>query len=115
MTFDTEMIEGRAVVRCRGSIVFGEQTAEFHLYMKDLLVESPTVVLNLEGVPYLDSSGMGMLIGVYVSAVRGGGKLKLVALGKKVLRALTVSRLLAFFEVYKDEVSAIASCKSPAS
>lgn len=111
MTFETEMIEGRAIVRCRGSIVFGEQTTEFHLYMKDLLMESPNVVLNLEGVPFLDSSGMGMLIGVYVSAVRGGGKLKLTGLTRKVLRALTVTRLLAFFEVFDDEASAIASCK----
>lgn len=115
MTFETETIEGTAVVRCRGSIVFGEQTTEFHLYMKDLLVESPIVVLNLEGVPYLDSSGMGMLIGSYVSAVRGGGKLKLVALTRKVQRALAVSRLLALFEVYKDEASAIASCRARSS
>jgi anti-anti-sigma factor len=111
LTYETEIIEGAAIVRCRGAIVWGEQTTEFHLYMKDLLIQSPTIVLNLEGVPYLDSSGMGMLIGVYVSAVRGGGKLKLVALTRKVQRALTVSRLLALFEVYKDEASAVASYK----
>jgi anti-anti-sigma factor len=115
LTIETEKVEGITVVRCRGSIVWGEQTSEFHLYMKELLTESPTIVLNLEGVPFLDSSGMGMLIGVYVTAVSGGGTLKLVALSRKVQRALTISRLLALFEIYKDEASAIASCKSRAS
>ena len=61
-------------------------------------------------MPYLDSSGMGMLIGVYVSAVRDTRQLKLVGLMPKVRRVLTTTRLLKLFDVYDDEDAAIQAC-----
>jgi anti-anti-sigma factor len=110
LTTQTRIIEGVAVVHCQGTIVFGEETTELHLYLKDLLDEQHSLVLDLSGVPYLDSSGMGMLIGVYVSAVRDGRQLKLAGLTAKVRRVLTTTRLLKLFEVYDDEASAMQAC-----
>ena len=98
------------MVRCQGTIVFGEETTELHLYLKELLDDQHSLVLNLAGVPYLDSSGMGMLIGVYVSAVRDARLLKLAGLTAKVRRVLTTTRLLKLFDVYDDESAAIAAC-----
>ena len=110
LTTQTRIVEGIAVVRCQGTIVFGEETTELHLYLKDLLDQQHSLVLELSRVPYLDSSGMGMLIGVYVSAVRDVRQLKLVGLTPKVRRVLTTTRLLQLFEVYEDESAAIQAC-----
>ena len=110
LTTQTRIVEGIAVVRCQGTIVFGEETTELHLYLKDLLDQQHSLVLELSAVPYLDSSGMGMLIGVYVSAVRDVRQLKLVGLTPKVRRVLTTTRLLQLFEVYEDESAAIQAC-----
>ena len=112
LTTQTRIVEGVAVVQCQGTIVFGEETTELHLYLKDLLDQQHSLVLNLSGVPYLDSSGMGMLIGVYVSAVRDARRLMLVGLTSKVRRVLTTTRLLKLFDVYDDEAAAIQACLS---
>ena len=106
--------EGVPVVRCTGTIVFGEQTAELHLYLKELIADQHRLVLNLRGVRYLDSAGMGMLIGIYVSAIRDGGHLKLVGLSPKVRRVLKTARLLHLFEVFEFEEQAVQACLAPA-
>ena len=111
---ESEMVDGVAVVRCRGPMTFGAQTAELHLYVKEQLEQTKNIIINLDGVPYLDSAGIGVLIGAYISTLIANGKLKLVGLSFKSRRAMERSKLLNFFEVYKTEDDAIAAVKSTA-
>jgi anti-sigma B factor antagonist len=74
------------------------------------------IVLNLEGVPYVDTTGLCNIIEAYITTQRQGGALKLLHLARHVRTVLTVTRLLTVLEAYDSEADAIASFapKAPA-
>jgi anti-sigma B factor antagonist len=67
------------------------------------------MLLNLEEVTYMDSSGLGMLVSKFVTVDRKEGKLKLCKLNPKSFRVLDVTRLLTIFESFDSEARAIES------
>ena len=67
------------------------------------------VVLNLAGVTYVDSSGVGQLTGALASAHRQGVSLKLLGPNTRVLNLLKMSKLDTVFDISQDEATAIAS------
>ena len=74
-----------------------------------MLSGSPRVVLNLEGVHYVDSGGLGILVGLSVSARNRGGELKLVSPSQSVGELLRRTRLDAIINVYGNEDEAVAA------
>jgi anti-sigma B factor antagonist len=74
------------------------------------------IVLNLEGVPYVDTTGLCNIVEAYITTQRQGGVLKLLHLAKHVRTVLTVTKLLTVFEAYDSEADVIASFgpKAPA-
>src|SRR5689334_9091064 len=74
------------------------------LTMRRLLQNGQTrIVLNLSGVPYVDTTGMSNIVEAYLAAKRRGGALKLLNLGPRVRAVLSVTGLLAIFEVFDSE------------
>ncbi len=69
------------------------------------------ILLNLAGVKYIDSSGIGELIANYTTVGRGGGQLKLLNLTDKVQDLLVITKLLTVFDVYEEEAEALSSFK----
>jgi len=69
------------------------------------------VVLNLEGVPYIDSAGLGEIVRTYTTVSRQGGKLKLLNLTKRIQDLLAITKLLTVFETYDTEQEAVGSFK----
>ena len=67
------------------------------------------IVLNLAGVPYIDSAGLGEIVGSYTTVSRQGGSLKLLNLTKKITDLLAITKLLTVFETYDSEDEAIKS------
>ena len=67
------------------------------------------LILNLEGVPYIDSAGLGEIVRTYTTVSRQGGKLKLLHLTKRIEDLLSITKLLTVFEVYEDENEAVQS------
>jgi anti-sigma B factor antagonist len=67
------------------------------------------IVLNLAGVPYMDTSGLCTVIESYLTATRRGGMLKLLHLTPHVRKILEVTRLLTVLEAYDAEEDAVAS------
>jgi anti-sigma B factor antagonist len=67
------------------------------------------VVLNLAGVPYVDTTGIADLVEAYVATKRQGGVLKLLHLTPRVRTVLTMTRLLTILEAYEVEADAVAS------
>ncbi len=67
------------------------------------------IVLNLLGVTYIDSSGIGELTGAYTSVHRQGGELKLVNPTPQVVDLLRITRLDSLFDIRDDENSVIQS------
>ncbi len=72
------------------------------------------VVLNLEGVPYVDTTGLCNIIEAYITTKRQGGALKLLHLERRVRTLLTITKLLTVFEAYDSEADAIASFRPTA-
>jgi anti-anti-sigma factor len=70
------------------------------------------VVLNLAGVPYLDSTGIADLVDAYVATRKQGGSLKLLHLTPHVRAVLTMTWLLTILEAYEAEADAVASFES---
>ena len=67
------------------------------------------IVLNLTGLDYLDSSGIGELVRNYVAVVKKGGAMKVVGLAPKVDEILKVTQLYQVFPEFPDEESALES------
>jgi len=67
------------------------------------------ILLNLEGISSLDSSGVGDLMASYASAKNRGATLKLVKLAPRVGEVLKMTQLIGFFEIFEDEGAAIRS------
>lgn len=97
------------VVDCVGRIVFGEESAVLRDVVKKLLSNSKRTVLNLSGVTYIDSGGLGTLVGLYTSARNGGGALKLANLTPRVGDLLQVTKLATVFEIFGSEKEAAES------
>ncbi len=97
------------IVDCSGRIVFGDETAFLRHQVKDLLSESKRLVLNLAQVTYIDSSGVGTLVGLFASAKAAGGEIKLAGLTGRVKDVLTITKLATVFESFPTAEEAATS------
>ena len=93
-----------------GRITLGEGLGDLRDSIREALSGSrKNIVLNLGEVSYIDSSGLGQLIGSYASVRERGGQMKLVNLQKKVVDLMQITKLLTVFETYNTEAAALAS------
>ncbi len=67
------------------------------------------LLLNLAGVPYMDSSGIGELVAGFTALSKQGGSLKLLNLTRRVKELLQMTQVLTIFEAFEDEATAINS------
>src|SRR5687767_7515534 len=67
------------------------------------------VLLNLAGVPYMDSGGLGELVRCSMAARRANGAVKLVCLTSRITDLLTITKLLTVFDTFDTEAEALAS------
>lgn len=97
------------VVDCAGRIVLGEESTALRLLVKDLLTKAGQIVLDLGDVTYIDSSGLGTLVGLYTSARKAGGNIRLARLNSRVIELLQITRLVTVFETYDTAEKAAAA------
>jgi anti-sigma B factor antagonist len=109
LKLNTRVVNGVTVVDCNGRIVFGEESAYLRDTIKKLISENTQIVLNLGGINYIDSGGLGTLVALYTTAHNAGGAVKLANLTQRVDDLLQVTKLLTVFEVYDSEEKAIQS------
>ncbi|MGZ4813471.1 MAG: STAS domain-containing protein [Terriglobales bacterium] len=105
----TRMIEGIMVVDCHGRIIFGDESLMLRETVKEQLKTAKDIVINLADVNYVDSGGLGTLVGLFTSARAIGGNIKLANLTHRVGELLQVTKLLTVFEVYDGEDKAVRS------
>ncbi len=92
LSFDLETKPGEAIVKCAGRVVF-ETTQALKETVKPLLTRGNTVVLDLTGVSYMDSSGLGAIVGLYVSAKSAGAQFRLINLNARLKELFSLTRL----------------------
>ena len=110
LKFNTRQVDGVTILDLSGRITLGEGSVTVRDAVKDALSKgSKSILLNLANVDYIDSSGLGELVGAYTTVKNQGGELKLVNLTKKVSDLLVITKLATVFDAKDDEASAIAS------
>jgi anti-sigma B factor antagonist len=109
LKIETRQADGVTVMSCNGRIVFGEEATALRENLKSVLTSTRQVVLNLSGVSYIDSGGLGTLVGVYSSARASGADIKLTGLGQRLRDVLQITKLVTVFEVYDSEQEAIGA------
>jgi anti-sigma B factor antagonist len=102
------------VLDLSGRITLGEASALLRSTIRELLEEQRLrILVNLGDINYIDSSGIGELVGAYTTVRNRGGELKLLNLTKKVHDLLQITKLYTVFEVHSDEFVALRSFTSP--
>jgi len=109
LKISTHEAGGVTVVSCSGRIVFGEEAADLRDVVKSLLPRAKQVVIDLSGVSYIDSGGLGTLVGFYTSARNLGGEIKLANLTQRVHDQLQITKLITVFECYDNEQAAVSA------
>lgn len=108
-------IEERAVgdvkvLDLKGKITLGEGDELLKDKVNSLVNQGfRKILLNLEGVPYIDSAGLGEVVRTYTTVSRQGGSLKLVHLTKRITDLLSITKLLTVFETFDSEADAVRS------
>jgi len=110
----TSKTDGITILRLRGVIFFGEESASLRLRVKELLQSSRQIVLDLESVTHIDSGGLGTLVSLYSSARKAGAEIKLSNLGNHAKEVLQITKLVTVFEIFENAEAAAASFKKTA-
>lgn len=105
--------DGVTVLELTGRITLGSGD----LKMRDLIKEQldagrKQIVVDLGGVSFMDSSGLGELVAAYTSARRAKVTIKLANLTKKIDDLMEITRLASVFESYGSVDEAVASFRS---
>ncbi len=99
-----------SVVDLSGRITIGEGDMVLRERVQELLENGQgQILLNLEKVPYMDSSGIGELVAGYKRAKKKSGTIKLLNASARVRKLLELTRLDGVFETFRDEKEALSS------
>jgi len=99
---------GIKVIKPHGKIVSGPKVMKLKETINKLIEKGDKeLILDLDRVPFMDSTGLGVLIAAYTSLQKEDGKLKLVHVDKRIKDLLTITKLLSLFDCYDSEADAV--------
>jgi anti-anti-sigma factor len=110
MEIDTKTLEGAKVVKLKGRLSMGPPLDRFNATMSELLGQGHNrIILDMEEVPTMDSSAIGMLVRHLTTAKQSGGSIRLFKPSKFTVQTLKMVGLLNLFGVFEDLPQAVAS------
>jgi anti-anti-sigma factor len=92
-------LEDGTVVQCRGSLTF-EDSDFLKREIKSRIPDNGRLVLDLSEVSRMDSSGLGAIVGIYLSARNRKCDFSLINFNKQIRNLLALSNLLSVFETF---------------
>ena len=102
--------DGVAILEMSGKLMGGPDSEAFDETLKTLIHEGcNNVIVSLERVKWVNSTGLGILISGYTTLKRSGGELKLLRVSDRIENIFIVSKLFTVFESYQDEDEAVQS------
>jgi len=110
MDIEERIVNTVTILDLKGKLILGEGDEMLRDKVNSLVHQGrKNILLNLEGVPYIDSAGLGEVVRTYTTVSRQGGKLKLLHLTKRIQDLLSITKLLTVFETYDSEPEALKS------
>lgn len=114
LTIQERTLGGVTIVDLAGKVTLGGSNKMLHDAIKRLVNEGKTqIILNLQKMSYIDSSGLGELVAGYSTLKAAGGALKLMGVPAKVIDLMVMTKLYTVFEIYETEAEAVGSFETP--
>jgi anti-sigma B factor antagonist len=102
--------DGICILELSGTITLGAGDMTMRDLIKDLLAQGKkAIIVDLGGVSFMDSTGLGELVAAYTTARHQQASVKLVNLTKKIKDLLAITQLAAVFECYDSIEEGMAS------
>jgi anti-anti-sigma factor len=115
MTVSERAVGGITLLDLDGQLILGASAEGLRDKIRSLLQQGQRqFIVNLAGVPYMDSGGLGELVQAYATVIRQGGALKLLHLTSRLRDLLVITKLATVFDCYDSEDAALASFAVPA-
>ena len=112
MTLTEREKNGIVILEPKGKIMGGPDATLLHERLYECIQQQRSrVVIDLAGVEWMNSTGLGILIQGYSTLKNGGGQLKLAGLTEKIQSLLKITKLANVFEVHDTVEDALASFK----
>ena len=115
MTISERKLNDITVLDVEGKFILGGDGQFKRLVTTNIDGGSRKLIVNLEKVSYMDSSGLGELISGYSQMQRVNGQMKLLNLSKRLNQLLVMTKLITVFETFDSESAAISSFRARAS
>jgi anti-sigma B factor antagonist len=110
MTIQERVVGSVTILDLSGKLVLGDGDTLLKDKIHSLVFQGrKQIILNMGGVNYMDSSGLGALVASSVTAKSNSGRIKLLSLTKRLQDLLAIAKLLTVFEAYDSEAEAINS------
>ena len=110
MQIDERVVDGVTILDLKGKMTLGEGDELLKDKINSLIQQDrKKLLLNLEGVPYIDSAGLGEIVRTYTSISRQNGRLKLLNVSKRIQDLLVITKLITIFDSYDGEAEAVKS------
>jgi anti-sigma B factor antagonist len=102
--------EGVSILDLKGRLVVGEPAGRLREKVTEEITQGVRkLILNLEHVEYIDSTGLGCMVICYTSMQKAGGAMKLAKLNRRNVELLVLTKLSTVFQLYAEEQDAINS------
>lgn len=109
LTINARDAQGVTVLDLSGRLTLGEATAAFRERVRAEAGKNPSLLLNVAGLSYMDSAGLGEMVGAQASVRGRGGQIKLLNMQSKLRDLLQITKLYTVFESFDDESEALRS------
>jgi anti-sigma B factor antagonist len=114
LSIQERQFRGVTILDLAGKVTLGGSNKQLHDAIKRLVHEGRTqIILNLEKVTYIDSSGLGELVAGFSTLKANNGSLKLLNVPDRVVDLMTITKLYTVFETFGEEIDAVYSFDVP--
>ncbi len=114
LEISTRTVEGVTVVAPVGKLVLGDDTTRLGARVREILEEDPVIVMDLSGLTYADSSGIGTLMGLFIAARSRSGEIKFAQPSDRLGQVLKAMQLVGVMGMYPQVDDAVRSLKDRA-
>lgn len=112
MKFKSRESRGVTIIELTGNVMGGPDATSLNEQLHKLIEgNKKKVVVDLEEVKFINSSGLGMLIGGLTTLRNSGGDMKLARASQKIEDLLKMTKLTTVFDIHQDVNAAVAAFK----